>query len=50
MTAKYINVSIPDKLGQAIEEYIKNNPKLDLRSRAEVVKLSLRMLFVGEKT
>ena len=41
----YVNVSIPDKLAKAVDEYIKNNPKLDLRSRAQVVNFALRKLF-----
>ena len=47
--AKYVNVSIPDKLAKAIDEYIKNNPDLDLRSRAQVVNFALRLLFKGKK-
>jgi len=42
---KYVNVSVPDKLAGAIDEYIKDNPKLDLRSRAQVVNFALRKLF-----
>ena len=49
MKAKYVNVSIPDKLARAIDEYIKDNPELDLRSRAQVVNFSLRLLFVKKK-
>ena len=45
MKAKYVNVSIPDKLAKAIDDYIKENPKLDLRSRAQVVNFALRKLF-----
>lgn len=46
MTAKYVNVSIPDKLAKAIDDYIKKHPELDLRSRAQVVNFALRLLFV----
>ncbi len=47
--ARYVNVSIPDKIAKAIDEYIKDNPDLDLRSRAQVVNFSLRLLFKGKK-
>ncbi len=47
--ARYVNISVPDKLAKAIDEYIKDNPDLDLRSRAQVVNFSLRMLFVKRK-
>ncbi len=47
--ARYVNISVPDKLAKAIDEYIKDNPDLDLRSRAQVVNFSLRMLFVKKK-
>lgn len=43
--AKYVNVSIPEGLAKAIDDYIKQNPKLDLRSRAQVVNFALRKLF-----
>jgi len=46
---RYTNISVPDKLAKAIDDYIKNNPKLDLRSRAQVVNFALRKLFVDEK-
>ena len=46
---RYVNVSIPDKLAEAIDDYIKDNPELDLRSRAQVVNFSLRKLFVDKK-
>lgn len=49
MKAKYVNVSIPEGLANAVDEYIKDNPGLDLRSRAQVVNFALRMLFVGKK-
>ncbi len=44
--AKYVNVSIPDKLAKAIDDYIKEHPELDFRSRAQVVNFSLRRLFI----
>jgi metal-responsive CopG/Arc/MetJ family transcriptional regulator len=47
--ARYVNVSVPDKLAKAIDEYIKDNPKLDLRSRAQVVNFALRKLFTDIK-
>lgn len=43
---RYVNVSIPDKLGKAIDKYIQEHPNLDLRSRAQVVNFALRFLFV----
>ncbi len=43
---KYSNVSIPDGLADAVDEYIKEHPELDLRSRAQVVNFALRFLFV----
>ena len=46
--AHYVNISVPDKLAKAIDEYIKDNPDLDWRSRAQVVNFALRMLFVGK--
>jgi metal-responsive CopG/Arc/MetJ family transcriptional regulator len=47
---RYVNVSIPDKLAHAIDEYIKDNPKLDFRSRAQVVIHALRdMMIESEK-
>lgn len=45
--AKYTNISVPEGLAKAIDDYIKDNPKLDLRSRAQVVNFSLRMLFIN---
>ena len=42
-------ISIPKGLAEAIDQYIKDNPKLDLRSRAQVVNFALRMLFVKKK-
>ncbi len=48
MKAKYKHISIPDKLVEAIDEYIENNPGLDFRSRASVVNFALRKLFVGK--
>jgi len=47
--AHYVNVSIPDKLAQAIDKFIEENPDLDLRSRAQVVNFALRILFRGKK-
>ncbi len=49
MRVKYVNISVPDKLAKAIDDYIKDNPDLDLRSRAQVVNFALRMLFVKKK-
>lgn len=46
--SKYVNVSIPDKLAKAVDKYIKDNPDLDLRSRAQVVNFSLRKLFTDK--
>ena len=46
---RYVNVSIPDKLAAAVDDYIKDNPNLDLRSRAQVVNFALRLLFRGKK-
>ena len=46
---RYVNVSIPDKLALAIDEYIKENPKLDFRSRAQVVIHALRNLLIENK-
>ena len=48
MTAKYKHISIPDKLIQSIDDYIKKHPELDFRSRAQVVNFALRKLFVGK--
>jgi metal-responsive CopG/Arc/MetJ family transcriptional regulator len=45
---RYINISVPEGLAEAIDEYIENNPKLDLRSRAQVVNFALRKLFEGK--
>lgn len=47
---KYRNISLPDKLIDKLDKYIKNHPELDFRSRAEVIKYCLRQLFlVGTK-
>ncbi len=46
---RYVNISVPDKLAKAIEDYIKEHPELDLRSRAQVVNFALRKLFVDGK-
>ena len=43
--AKYVNISVPEKLAKAIDEFIKENPDLDLRSRAQVVNFALRTLL-----
>ena len=42
----YVNISVPDKLGEAIDRYIKEHPELDLRSRTQVVNFALRFLFI----
>jgi len=42
---RYVNVSIPEGLAKAIDDYIKKHPELDLRSRAQVVNFALRKLF-----
>lgn len=47
--SRYVNVSIPEGLATAIDDFIKQNPNLDLRSRAQVVNFSLRKLFIIEK-
>ena len=47
--AKYKHISLPDKLIESIDDYIKKHPELDLRSRAQVVNFSLRKLFVNEE-
>jgi len=49
MKAKYKHISVPDKLIDAIDEYIKDHPQLDLRSRAQVVNFALRKLFTEKK-
>ena len=46
MSSKYVNVSIPNGLARGVDEYIKDHPELDLRSRAQVVNFALRKLFV----
>ncbi len=43
---RYVNISVPDKLADAIDKYIEEHPDLDLRSRAQVVNFALRLLFV----
>lgn len=43
---KYSNISIPDKLAKECDQFIKENPELDLRSRAQVVAFALRSLFL----
>lgn len=47
--AHYVNISVPEGLGKAIDKYIKDHPELDLRSRAQVVNFALRKLFTGKK-
>lgn len=47
--ARYVNISVPDKLAKHIDKFIKDNPHLDLRSRAQVVNFSLRKLFTDKK-
>ncbi len=49
MKAKYKHISVPDKLIDAIDKYIKDHPELDLRSRAQVVNFALRKLFTGKE-
>jgi len=46
---RYVNVSIPEGLAKAIDEYMEKNPKLDLRSRAQVVNFALRLLIDKNK-
>lgn len=46
---RYINVSIPDKLALAIDKYIEEHPKLDFRSRAQVVIHALRNMMIESK-
>lgn len=48
-TVRYVNISIPDKLAEAVDEYIKDNPKLDFRSRAQVVIHALRQILIIDK-
>ena len=47
--SKYVNVSVPEGLADAIDEYIEKNPNLDLRSRAQVVNFALRKLFTKKE-
>ncbi len=46
MMVRYVNISVPTGLAEAIDQYIKEHPDLDLRSRAQVVNFALRILFV----
>lgn len=46
---RYVNISIPDKLAEAIDEYIKENSDLDFRSRAQVVTHALRQMMIESK-
>lgn len=50
MTARYKHLSIPEKLVLEIDEFNKEHPELDLRSRAQVVNFALRKLFTENKT
>ncbi|HLD10678.1 MAG TPA: hypothetical protein VJB89_01230 [Candidatus Nanoarchaeia archaeon] len=43
--ARYVNISIPEKLAHYIDKWRKENEYLDLRSRAQVVNFALRKLF-----
>lgn len=47
--AKYKHISVPDKLIESIDKYIKDHPGLDLRSRAQCVNFALRKLFTEKK-
>ena len=49
MNPKYKHISLPSKLADAIDGYIKDNPKLDFRSRTEVIKFALRKIFLDKK-
>lgn len=49
MRAKYVNVSIPEELARAVDEFKKKHKKLGLRSRAQVVNFALRKLFTDCK-
>lgn len=46
---RYVNVSIPEGLAKAVDDFIKENPALDLRSRAQVVNFALRTLLFKQK-
>lgn len=46
---RYVNISVPEGLAKAIDDYIKKHPELDLRSRAQVVNFALRKLFTKKK-
>lgn len=48
MKARYVNISIPDKLAKGIDKYILEHPELDFRSRAQVVIHVLRELLIIE--
>ena len=48
MKARYVNVSIPDKLAKAIDKYIEEHPEMDFRSRAQVVNFCVRKLVGGK--
>jgi len=47
--SKYKHVSIPDKLIDEIDNFIKENKELDFRSMAQVVIFALRYLFTNRK-
>lgn len=49
MTARYTTVSIPEELGEGIDKFIEDNKHLGLRSRAQCINLSLRMLFMSKQ-
>ena len=43
---RYSNISIPEKLAKACDDYMEDHKELDLRSRAQVVGFALRFLFI----
>jgi metal-responsive CopG/Arc/MetJ family transcriptional regulator len=47
--ARYTNISIPNKLAEAVDAYIEKHPKLDFRSRAQVVIHALRSMMIETK-
>ncbi len=49
MRIRYVNISVPEGLAKAINDYIKEHPELDLRSRAQVVNFALRKLFTEKE-
>jgi len=48
MRARYVNVSIPEKLAEKIDDYIEKS-KLGYRSRAELVIEAVRQLMGKKK-